>query len=157
MGKEKAIYVDMDGVLAIWNSNASQEEVAERGYFLNRDADYPIVAAVHLLKQAGFDIKVLSAAYTVRACWEKRQWLNHVGLSAVEAVFVPYGERKADYVEEDDAILIDDFGKELAEWKGIPVKFYNGINGKGGTKYSHYLYHDWDATTLFKKIVTFTA
>ena len=151
MGR-KTIYFDMDGVLAVWNGKASHEEVAERGYFLNRDIDFPIVTAVQLLKQAGFDVKVLSAAYTVRACWEKKKWLNRAGLTAVEAVFVPYGECKADYIEEDNAILVDDFGKNLAEWKGIPVKFYNGINGHGGTKYEHYLYHDWDATTLFKKI-----
>lgn len=146
------IYCDMDGVLAKWNPDASQEEVAERDYFLNREIEFPMVAAVHLLLQKGYDVRVLSAAYTVRACWEKRQWLNGAGLIGIDATFVPYGEPKSDYVDEDNAILIDDFGKNLKEWTGVPVKFYNGINGHGGSTYKYSLFHNWDAQTLAKKV-----
>lgn len=137
---KRTIYVDMDGVLAKWNTSASAEEVATRGYFLNREADRNVVLAVLLLRyEYGYDVKVLSAAYTVRACWEKRQWLDNHGLSDIEAIFVPYGEPKSDYVDAENSVLIDDFGKNLAEWTGIAIKYYNGINGHGGTKYQYFI------------------
>lgn len=136
--EKKTIYVDMDGVLAKWNPSASAEEVAARGYFLEREVDKNITLAVLLLRyEYGYDVRVLSAAYTVRACWEKRQWLDNHGLSDIEAVFVPYGEPKSDYVDAENSVLIDDFGKNLAEWTGIAIKYYNGINGHGGTHYKY--------------------
>ena len=152
MGRK--IYVDMDGVLARWRC-VPFEEVTKRDYFLNLEPEPSIVSAAILLLNAGADIEVLSSSLSVRACWEKRMWLDHVGLENIKSVFIPYGENKADYVNEDNALLIDDFGKNLSEWKGIPVKFYNGINGKNRTKYAYKLFKEWDAQTLVRNIVQF--
>lgn len=146
------IYVDMDGVLAKWNSSASEEEVAARNYFLNREPEQTIIDAVAALAQEGYDVKILSAAYTVRACWEKRQWLDQNGLAGVEAIFVPYGEPKSEYVDSENGILIDDFGKNLAEWNGTAIKFYNGINGRNGTQYRYRIYKEWDSDVILRHI-----
>lgn len=48
--------------------------------------------------------------------------------------------------------LIDDFGKNLLEWNGIPVKFYNGINGHGGTKYEFSIRYDQDSECIFNTL-----
>lgn len=150
--KRPVIYMDMDGVLAKWNSSASEEEVAARNYFLNRDMELSVIMATKILADKGYNVKVLSAAYTVRACWEKRTWLDNAGLDGIEAVFVPYGEPKSEYVDSLNGILVDDFGKNLKEWNGIPVKFYNGINGRGGTKYTYKLFSEWDAGVIARKL-----
>lgn len=143
------IYVDMDGVLAKWNLNASLEDTYKKGYFLAREPEPNIIDAVKRLSMVGYDVSILSSAYSVRACWEKQQWLQSKGLGFLPTLFVPYGDKKADYVDEDNAILIDDFGKNLLEWNGIPVKFYNGINGHGGTKYEFSIRYDQDSEYIF--------
>ena len=154
MGRK--IYVDMDGVLARWRC-VPLEEITKHNYFLNLEPEPSIVGAAIQLLNAGADIEVLSSSLSVRACWEKRTWLDRVGLEKVKAVFIPYGEKKADYVKESDALLIDDFGKNLAEWKGIPVKFYNGINGHGGTEYKYKLYHYQTPEAITEQIIKFAA
>lgn len=139
----KNIYVDMDGVLAKWRPECSMEDVAKRGYFLHLEGENSIIEACQLLKRAQVPVIILSAALSVRATWEKRQWLDQHGMSDFKAIFVQYGDEKSDYIKEKDAVLVDDFGQNLKTWKGIPVKFYNGINGHGHTEYKYFLHYSW--------------
>lgn len=127
-------YFDMDGVLAKWNLGASLEEVARRGYFLHREPEPEIIVALIYMAKLGYDVRILSAAYEDdHSVHDKSLWLDIYGLADIPRVFVPYGKRKGDFVKEEGNILIDDFTKNLDEWQGIPVKFYNGINGTKGT------------------------
>ena len=150
----RKIYVDMDGVLAKWRPECSIEDIYEEDYFLNLEPEPEIIKACKLLKENDVDIEVLSCSVSVRASWEKEQWLQKNGLSSLHAIFVPYGDDKGRYVDEDNAILIDDFGKNLKTWKGIPVKFYNGINGHGNTSYNYVLFNAWDAATIAKELIS---
>ena len=114
-------YVDMDGVLAKWNSLASQEDTFEKGYFLNRKPDNKAIEYVQNLVNKGNDV-------------------DNNGLENIPSIFVPYGVPKLDYIilrEDTTNILIDDFSKNLHEWEkgknNIGIKYYNGINGNHGT------------------------
>jgi len=132
------IYVDMDGVLARWNSDASLEETYLPGYFLARDPEPVVIGAIKLLKGMGMDVRILSSAYNNGyATVEKASWLEKNELGDLPRCFVPYGERKADYIDQDNInVLIDDYSKNLHEWKAegnVGFKFYNGINGNHGT------------------------
>ena len=134
-------YVDMDGVLAKWNSLASQEDTFEKGYFLNRKPDNKAIEYVQNLVNKGNDVCILSHAYqNGYASIEKREWLDNNGLENIPSIFVPYGVPKLDYIilrEDTTNILIDDFSKNLHEWEkgknNIGIKYYNGINGNHGT------------------------
>lgn len=152
-------YFDMDGVLAKWNSGASLEEVAQRGYFLHREPEPSIMVAVLYMFRKGFDVTVLSAAFQDdHSVQEKSAWLDMYGLKGIPRIFVPYGQRKGDYVKEEGAILVDDFTKNLQEWDGIPVKFYNGINGTKGTYFGYSISNKMTASqivTVLKGIAMF--
>ena len=54
-------YVDMDGVLAKWNSLASQEDTFEKGYFLNRKPDNKAIEYVQNLQFDEDDISYLQS------------------------------------------------------------------------------------------------
>lgn len=46
---KKKIFIDMDGVLAKWNTEASFEDTFEKGYFLDRLPQENMIAAVREL------------------------------------------------------------------------------------------------------------
>jgi len=137
--RKAIIYFDMDGVLAKWNENASVEETQVPGYFIAREPERNVIRLVKFLKGLGFDVRILSAVYPNGfAEKEKKAWLERNDLGDIPAVFVPYGADKYSYIDNSvlsngTAILIDDFKKNLEEWKhhgGIAIKFYNGINDR---------------------------
>jgi hypothetical protein len=147
-------FIDMDGVIAKWRPEASFEDVCARNYFLHLEPENSIIEAVKELcgNWKYPPVKILSAALSVRAAWEKQRWLQEHGLGQIEHIFVPCDEDKADYVEHpESSILIDDFGQNLKAWPGIKVKFYNGINGHGGTVYPYSIRSDWET----RKIVNY--
>ncbi len=136
-------YIDMDGVLAKWNTEASAEDTFEKGYFLNREPDEKAIRYVQDLLDDGLDVCILSHAYqNGYAEPEKQAWLQKYGLGNVPAIFVPYGTPKLEYVQlpvDTINFLVDDFTKNLREWETGEncrgIKYYNGINGTHGTWY----------------------
>ena len=130
------IYIDMDGVLAKWNTEATTEETKKAGYFLSREPDEKIIDLINVLKLLGKDFTILSAVYdNGYARNEKSEWLDRIDRS-IKRIFVPYGKRKSDYIEKSGChILIDDFTDNLLEWEkagNIGIKYNNGINGTRG-------------------------
>ena len=127
-------FIDMDGVLAVWNPNATEEETHEKGYFLQRDVELSVVAFVRLLLSRGYDVSILSSVYQdEHSISEKEKWLDSVGLDDVPRIFVPYGEDKHKYIDTTGIlpVLIDDFSKNLTAWENegyLAIKFFNGIN-----------------------------
>lgn len=134
------IYIDMDGVIAKWDTEASLEDTFEKGYFLNREPDEKMVGFVKkLYKIFPSNICILSSVYVnAHAEREKREWLDKNGLGELKKIFVPYGNRKESYAKaEIPSILIDDFSQNLHSWESIPehtgIKYMNGINGMKGS------------------------
>lgn len=139
------IFVDMDGTLAKWN-NVEFEELFEEGYYRNLEPNMKILNEVNHLIRQGEDVYILSAYLTESdyAKKEKQEWVNQYlpELPKEKQIFVPYGTNKAEYLKEhyspitNQDYLIDDYTKNLLEWKeygGIGIKYLNGINHTKGT------------------------
>ncbi len=132
------IYVDMDGVLAKWNTEATLKDTQQKGYFAAREPEQKMVAFVNTLRKLGVNVCILSAVYTNGyAAQEKNEWLDRVFDEKLDRIFVPYGDNKADYIAAgSESILIDDYSENLRQWESAGsngIKFYNGINGTKGT------------------------
>ncbi len=139
------IFVDMDGVLAKFNHVQSEEELYEKGYFANLKPLPTVVDGMkrYIKENPDKEIYILSAYLTESpyALQEKNEWLDRYlpEISSDHRIFCPCGKSKADYIiggiQKTD-ILIDDYTKNLTQWKeqgGIGVKLLNGINHTRGT------------------------
>lgn len=136
----RRLFIDMDGVLAVFDPDKSLEEVAMPGYFRNLAPMSNVVAAVKaIITNYGSEYEVYSLSSTLHedAIQDKCFWLDKQlpELPKENRIFVPYGKVKKDYITElhDSDILIDDFSKNLREWHGVAIKLMNGINGTKGT------------------------
>lgn len=133
------IFVDMDGVLAKWNSAASIEDTYQEGYFLERELEDKIKKLILMLKRTGEKVAILSAVYpTGTAKADKNYWLDLIGLPDVRRIFVPYGMDKHEFIPclPEPMILLDDYSRNLHTWESAGfrgIKFYNGINGTKGS------------------------
>lgn len=136
----KRLLVDMDGVMAEFNQNASIEELYEPGYFEKLPCIQNVVDAVKLIAERNNDIEVcvLSAVFdNDYAEKEKNAWIDRVipCIDRKHRFFCKYGENKKEFVKAGEQdYLLDDFTHNLNQWtskKGI--KCYNGINGTKGT------------------------
>lgn len=128
------IYIDMDGVLAVWDTETTPEETKKNRYFLYREKENCIIELINALKARGYDVCILSAVWNEGAANDKSEWLDQV-LGNIKRVFVPYGEDKSRYIKGTNNVLIDDYTENLQKWHAsgnIPIKFYNGINGNKG-------------------------
>ncbi len=128
---KRKVYFDMDGVLAKFNKDAPMEEVFSKGYFLNLD---PIKGGLNLCKalieDKNFDVNICSKS-SYDAINEKLTWLKKYlpEIDDAHIFLVPLDANKSEYIlDQENSILIDDYNKNLSEWKGIAVKFINGIN-----------------------------
>lgn len=147
-------FIDMDGTLAKWH-NVEFEQLFEQNYYRNLEPNKDILIDVNRLIEQGEDVYILSCVipYSQYALKEKKEWLKQYvpSLSEEKYIFVPYGENKADYLKEhyspitNKDYLIDDYTKNLVEWKeygGIGVKYLNGINHTKGTWNGLMVYDD---------------
>ena len=133
------IYFDMDGVLAEFQKEKSIEEVAQPGYFRTvKVMENMFKAFMELYNDPGFDVKVLSSVLHKTAAEDKFAWLQTLldnQIRREDCIFVPYGEKKSDYILNPSVhdVLIDDFSLNLHQWHGIGIKCLNGINGTKGS------------------------
>ncbi len=70
------IFIDMDGVAAKWNPNASIEDTYKKGYFRNREADTELISVIERLAKEDYKFCILSAVYNETAAREKLEWLR---------------------------------------------------------------------------------
>lgn len=154
---DRTIYIDFDGVLAKWDY-VSQEVWNSDWYYADRPVEIVMRNSLIILHDTyGINAEGLSAAASIQAAAAKGVWVDNEfwqkGLPWFRYHIVPYGKKKEDYVRNaGNSLLIDDFHENLLSWPGIPVKFYNGINGRGGHIYQHSLFKEWDAETIARRI-----
>ncbi len=143
MNKQR-IFIDMDGVLAVFKETDKIETLYEKKFFLNLKPQKNVVEMVgNLQDNPEYEIFILSAYLTDSkyAKTEKIQWLNQYlpDIDTEHILFCPCGEDKNKYVPNgicQSDILLDDYTPNLMDWKnagGIAIKIMNGINGTKGT------------------------
>lgn len=136
--KKIVYYFDLDGVTYKWKI-APFQITKTPGYFFNLEKDPKIHEAVLIMAERGYDVRFLTAYYTdTNAKEEKKNSLKRDKLEHIPAIYVPYGDDKFKYIEDESAcnILVDDYSKNLHSWSahgGIGIKYYNGFNGHNGT------------------------
>lgn len=132
--EKQRIFFDMDGILAVFNKNATMEEVFSKGYFENLRPMKSTISVMKQLYNEGYDIYILSSAredfYQEKINWVKR-WISPFIPDITEKIIlVPLGENKSNYIKDKQKtdVLIDDYMPNLRSWHGIAVKGINGIN-----------------------------
>ena len=150
------IYIDMDGVVAQWNTEVTIEDTKKRGYFLERIPEKSMVRLINALQRLGVPVCILSAAYDENAASEKSIWLDVIFNTDLNRIFVPYGRNKSDYIGGGRGnLLIDDYSENLYAWEqtgNIGLKFYNGINGTHGSWKGKYITKDMSLGEMLEKI-----
>lgn len=131
-----SVYFDIDGTLGKWYTDGrglSLEEMIDPAnhYFRNIETQGSMVTLANVLHEQGVDVCIISAAYkdTIRDKWD---WIKeHLPFIPEKNIcFAPIGTDKTDFVKgnAEISVLIDDYNKNLEQWKGIPIKALNGIN-----------------------------
>ncbi|SCY10496.1 hypothetical protein SAMN05660668_01447 [Pseudobutyrivibrio sp. AR14] len=101
------------------------------------EPDERLIDAVKMLSEE-YDVSILSAVYQDNHSMDdKITWLNNNGLGHLQRIFVPYGQPKQKYIDQEfTSILIDDYSKNLEEWilakNCYGIKYLNGINATKG-------------------------
>ncbi len=137
------LFVDMDGVVAVFQPVDRLETLYEYGYFANLKPMEKVVEAIRQIhtNHPEIEVHILSSylSDSPHALIEKNQWLDeHLpGIDAAHRIFVPCGESKADAIEDirPTDFLLDDYTTNLVQWEppARGIKLLNGINHTGGT------------------------
>ena len=136
------VLFDMDGVLAVWNTGKTMEEVLSPGYFRTLEPNMKAIELAKALQDKGFEVCILSKS-TYTAINEKFEWLQQYMpfIKPENMYFVPLEadkERFIPHFKERD-LAIDDYDKNFAKvneitgeletvFHGIPVKYITDIN-----------------------------
>lgn len=158
MNKQR-IFFDLDGVLAVWQ-DVPQEHLTQKGYFSSIPIQENVVAAFRLLEQLpDIELYILSCVFQdSHSESDKKAWVKeHLHLPEERQIYCPCGGRKEHALEKIGGIrpsdvLIDDYTENLRYWAGIPIKFYNGINGTKGTWQGNGVYFVMQPETIAKQI-----
>ena len=154
----KRIYIDMDGTLCRFHDAEHKyiEQMWEKGFYINLQPFEEFVKAVSLCidRNADTEFFILSAVLDTEPPFaeaEKREWLHrHLPqLSDGNMLFIPAGTDKSSLIPDmsSDCILIDDYNKNLSEWRiqgGTAIKFINDINDRGLGAYGGEIGNIWD-------------
>ena len=137
------LFVDMDGVLAVYDENMGTPLMYEPNYFLNLKPQQNVINAIRILLQIeppSFDIHILSSTLiNTYAPQEKKKWINKYlpNIPSEKIILLPIGQCKTIHpigIRKND-ILLDDFTPNLQAWSkhAIGIKLLNGINHTRGT------------------------
>ena len=133
------IFLDMDGTLAEFRTLSTLEDLLEPGYFLNLEPIQAMIEATHLLvTDDNYEVYILTSCLkeSKTAIKEKSEWLNRYlpEIDKEHRIFARCGESKTAFLQNSigiyaNDVLIDDYHFNLNQWHGLPIKFFNGING----------------------------
>lgn len=139
--KKLTIYCDMDGVLANFEKepNAVNRYDKEKGFFATLEPIRKNIEGLQNLISKGYQVKILSASPNDQADKDKKKWLTNYlpQLADKNIILCRTGQTKADFVRDiKNSLLIDDYSKNLIEWKqngGQALKFVNDYDNANGT------------------------
>lgn len=146
----KNIFIDMDGVLAEYRIDCTEELLAQQGYFANLKPLENMLDALNILVQNarknGYKVCVLTKVYPTMFKYsveEKQEWRAKYMPYLCDNEFVIVDGEKEEKSEairnnlgidiDENCVLIDDYNYNLYDWQtngGTPIKFVNPINDK---------------------------
>ncbi len=156
MENKRLLCVDSDGVLAKWNPNVSEADTRVPGYFRTCVPDEKLIRVLKRVDEFA-NVCILTSAYkTGTARLDKCWWFINVAKVDFPIIFCDYGTSKDKRVRNENAILLDDYSKNLHEWtssgrKGI--KYRNGINGTRGTWNGASLSWEMSENEMFERLM----
>lgn len=135
------LYLDCDGVI-LDTINTSYKMMEEQNIETDEDRKifYSNLDWKELITKSGeidnaiekikalakvYDVEVLTHIISEEEINAKREYFNKM-LPDINIIYVPKNIRKADYVNPENSILVDDFLPNLEYWEekgGIPIKF----------------------------------
>lgn len=138
------VFIDMDGVLCEYRSEATFEDMKSCGYFSSLAPRMEMVKSVRgLIKLDKYDVYVLSAVIlecSEQSKKEKMEWLDKYvpEIDDAHRIFTICGTSKAKAIDEisSNDILLDDHSPNLNDWVksgGKAIKVLNECNGLRGT------------------------
>ena len=135
---EQILYVDMDGTLAEFRP-VPITELYREGYFRDLAPQCNVIEAIRKLFEEPNGIKVRLLSCYLKdskfALKEKQEWIREfIPELSKDALFLPCGVSKADFIGED-GFLLDDYTDNLLLWEESGkrgIKLYNSINGTKG-------------------------
>jgi 5'(3')-deoxyribonucleotidase len=149
----------MDGTLCEYKYQP-HELFAVPGYFRNLKPFHNVLTAVKQLitqeKELGLQIAALSSINfkeVPHAEREKIDWLQE-HIPELDYIFLPWMENKSDYVKDlmpEDALL-DDFNRNLHEWRGTSIKLVNNVNHRTESWTGHRIYYTDPPEKIFEEI-----
>lgn len=164
--KKTKIFMDVDGVLAVFFKDKSFEDISVKGYWISLpEIQSMIETAKRLIKSPYVDLYILTSVIPFKdnhAEIEKRSWLKErLPLNDSHIICVPYGEAKIDYLKRNNVIvndydiLLDDFSQNLHEFEkdAIGIKVYNGINGTKGTWHGYSVHTESSVNIIYNTIL----
>lgn len=146
----KNIFIDMDGVLAEYKKDCTENDLMQKGYFESLHPEENMLKALSMLiensDKLGFRVCVLTKVYPSTFKYsvsEKQQWRDKYMPYLFDSEFIMVNgelEEKSDAIRaelgidiDEGCILIDDYNHNLLEWSnngGTAVKYVNSINDK---------------------------
>lgn len=132
-----SIYFDIDGTLGKWYADSRGYESLSQilnpyfHYFLDIEEHKYMIELARQMQDQGFDVCIVSAADrdTIR---DKAKWVdqNLPFIPKENVFFAPLGADKTHFVKgnAEISVLIDDYNKNLNQWKGHAIKAINTVN-----------------------------
>ena len=158
------LFVDMDGTLAEFRTDASFKDLYEEGYFFNLRPHENVIEGLKIFKENNPDvvISVLSCVLEDRpkAAEEKVEWLKKYCPFLMNSMyFVPCGTDKSVFTgKRGENFLLDDHSPNLLKFENggnnHGIKLLNGINGQGIKWHGKTIQSDLDAKRFAKELET---
>ncbi len=160
--EKQRVFFDLDGVLCVFNTSATEVDLHTRGYFRTLAPMDNVVSAAKILCKTDFlDVFILSAVLIDNPYVqnEKSSWIDQYlpEIALDHRIFPPCNENKSLYVPGGitrSDVLIDDYTVNLLAWGGHAVKLLNGINHTKGTWNKAMISYTDDPKSLANKIIS---
>lgn len=170
----KKIFIDMDGVLAEYRKNCTENDMKEKGYFLTLRPEWNMIMALNMLvekaSELGIYVCVLTKVYPslfTHSVNEKLQWRDKFLPILNDSQFVMVNgevEEKSQAIKEelgfdidDSCILIDDYNYNLDEWQskgGCAIKYVNKINDRTKSFVGSRINHSMNSNEIFEALLS---
>lgn len=134
---DRTVYIDVDGTITAFNPDAGPDLWAKDDYIWMCEVLENMVTAIKHIINSYANVKFLSASVSDAASEQKRRFLRTLfgDLPEDMIVIVPYGRRKADFVDPTKGLLLDDYSVNCIQWEedgGKAIKVRNNCNSKHG-------------------------